>query len=144
MRSQKAETRQDTLAENETVLLELDDGSRLVEVDDSESYQDPLSYRVETSFGDEITLAGDIDQDGERRARLWIHLYDLVGGFKKPSRPTTIPLDVVVDGKPAVATYLYSVEEWDSESVADRLDVSRRTVWDYLSEIRRRSDVESV
>lgn len=119
---------QDVLPESESVLVELEDGTRLVEIDGSK-------YRVSTPFGD-----GDELED-ERRARLWIALYSVVDGFERPpNMSTAIPLDVVLAGKPAVSTYLYAVRGHESEDVAELLDVKRGTVWDYLSEIRGRAD----
>lgn len=122
---------QDVLDRNETVLVELDDGTRLVEIDDRDSYPDRKSYRVESAYGDVVAL------DDERRAELFIKLYAAVGGFSRDeSTQIVVPIDVVTHGKAAVATYLHAVSGLDSETIADRLGVSRRTVWDYWSSIR--------
>lgn len=130
------ESRQDVLDENESVVVELEDGSRLVEIVDPDSYRDRFSYRVETVY------AGTNTFDDERRAKLMLDLYVVVDGFERPeSVAVAIPLDVVLAGRAAVATYLYAVRGWSSESVADRLDVSRRTVWEYLSDVRREADL---
>lgn len=120
---------QDVLSAHETAVRELDDGSRVIEIEDPDSYRDRLSYRVTTMYGD------DVEIDEERRAKLWLDLYDLVGGFKR-SEAGSIPTDVVIEGRPAVAAYLYAVRQCETEHVADRLEVSKRTIWDYLSEVR--------
>lgn len=130
----EAETTQDVLDANETVVVELDDGSRLIEIEDADSYQDRFSYRVSTPYDADATV------DDERRAKLWVALYALVDAFERPMGPSaSIPLPVVLEGSAAVAVYLYAVRGWESESVADTLDVSRRTVWDYLHDIRDQS-----
>lgn len=136
MNDPTSETTQDVLDEHERVLVELFDDSRLVEVEDPDSYRDRYSYRVETATGFEKTF-----EDG-RRAKHMIALYALVDAFEEPAPfPVAIPLDVVTAGRPAVATYLYAVREWSSEDVANALDVSRRTVWDYLYDVRQAADL---
>lgn len=128
------DTTQDTIADNETVLEDFDDGARLVEVEDQETIIDRLSYRITTPYD-----VGDFEQSSEKVARLWFDLYRLVDGFSKPERGA-IPHDVALEGRPAIACWLYAVEGYSSEDVAEKLDVKRRTVWDYFSEIRLRVD----
>lgn len=126
----ETETIQETLADNETVLDGLGDGTRLVEIEETDSYQSRHSYRIETAYGEEYRL------DDERRAKLWYCLYSITGGFSKPDR-NDVPLEVVLEGRPAVSTYLYAVQGLSSEDVAETFGFgSKRTVWDYLSEIR--------
>jgi hypothetical protein len=126
------ERTQDTIDENETVLEDFDDGARLIEVVDKESYRDRESYRIETPFDSD-----SFEFTSEKRARLWFDLYRLVGGFAVP-QAGAIPHDVGLEGTPAIACWLYAVEGFDSESVADSMGIKRRTVWDYFSEIRDR------
>lgn len=128
--------RQDVLSEHETVLVELADGTRLVEIVDPDAYRDRYSYRIDTP--DESHAVDD-----ERRAKLWASLYALVDGFEPAgsrTRVESIPLAVALEGKPAIASYLYAVNGLGSKQVADLLDVRRRTIWDYFSRLRHAAD----
>lgn len=125
-----AETTQQVLADNENVLDEIGDGTRLVEIEDTETNQQNTKYRIETAFDEEYRL------DDARRAKLWYALYALTGGFSKPDRRDDVPLAIALEGRPAVATYMYAVGGHSSDTVADTIGVVQRTVWDYLSEIR--------
>lgn len=125
---------QDVLDENETVLVELNSGSRLIEVVDPDAYRDRFTYRLEPIQTSPVSL------DDERRAKLWIALYAVVGDFRPPSiTGEHVPVAVALEGTPALATYLYAVAGFETEKIADVLDVSRRTVWDYWSDLRRRA-----
>jgi hypothetical protein len=128
-----APTRQDVLDENETVVGELDDGARLVKI---ETEQGDTRFRFEPPHESTRPI------DDKTRAKLWFVLYALAEGFSTPSDPTHVPVDVALEGKPAVAAWLYAVGH-DSDAVADRLGVSRKTVWDYMSRVRRRVGVRA-
>lgn len=126
-------TTQDTLNANERVVVELDDGARLIRRDvDSAKHE----YRIETPYEDVDVLIDD-----ERRARLWIAVYALVDGFERPSDAmAAIPVPVVVAGRPLVMSYLHGVDGWRTEDIAATFDVSRKTVWDHWSEVRTKAE----
>ena len=137
--TEATETTQTVLDENESVEIELDDGARLIEIDDPDRY-DSVEYRIETPIASPETL------EDARRAELWIALYALTGGFRPPTiAGSYVPVDVALEGTPAIAVYLYAVAGQSSEDIADRFGFdSRRTVWDYLSTIRRRAADQGV
>lgn len=49
-----------------------------------------------------------------------------------------VPVAVAVDGKPAICAWLYASHELARETIADRMDVGKPTVREYLSRFRRR------
>lgn len=126
-------TTQDTLDRHESVVVELDDGTRLIEHDPD---GDDVSYRIETPY-DSMTL------DDERRARLWIAVYGIVDGFKLPGPPSSspsIPVPVVVAGRAEIMSYLHAVRGWRSDDIAETFDVGRKTVWDHWSRVRTQAE----
>ena len=47
-----------------------------------------------------------------------------------------LPIEVAIDGKPAIATYLSGVHEYSKEDISELLDVKERTVTKYLGRFR--------
>lgn len=50
-----------------------------------------------------------------------------------------VPVSVAVDGKPAIAAWLYVVREMDHGEIAEVMGVGRRTVTEYLYRFRQRA-----
>jgi hypothetical protein len=127
---------QDVLDANETVVDEYDDGSRLVEIE--HDGDDEATYRLE------LHASGrHFDDLGEERARLAFDVYTLVGGFDVPHDIGPIPLPVATEDRRTIAAYLFALEEYSYDDVADALDVQTRTVWDYVSTVRGRARDDS-
>lgn len=80
----------------------------------------------------------DVDRAG--LAALLLEEFDegsLTGPERRTPLRTGIPVSVAVDGKPAVAAWLY-VRGETRETIADRMGVGNRTVSEYLSRFRTR------
>jgi hypothetical protein len=130
---------QDTIATDETTVVELTDGTRLVARDDGggavlEAWDDPDTEN-------EIDYAR-WDYDSFRDARLHAGLWILSNGFDRPDRSSIhfVPTAVVAAGTPAVAAWLYLHGAYGTTGsralVADQLDVSEHTVSSYLTRVR--------
>lgn len=121
-------SRQETLDETTEVVSELTDGTRLVRRDD----------------GSGVVLPPHEDMDATifqswNDARLFYGLWMETGGFTTGESPTQqIPIDVVREGKDAVAAYLLvgSGVKNSREYVAKQLNVSKQTVSNYANRIR--------
>jgi predicted DNA-binding protein (UPF0251 family) len=50
--------------------------------------------------------------------------------------PDKIPTEIAVDGKPAIASYLYGIHELRKEEIAATMDISKSTVKKYLRRFR--------
>jgi hypothetical protein len=125
-------TTQDVLDENETVLDEYEDGSRLVEIE--HDGDDDATYRLE------LAASGRrFENLGEERARLAFDVYTLVGGFEAPRERAAIPLAVATADRRVLAAYLYAFDGYQYADVAEKLGVNTRTVWDYASTVRSRA-----
>lgn len=128
-------TTQDTLSANERVVVELDDGTRMIERDESAVEPDDgdaWRYRIETPY-DDVRLAD------ERQARLWVAVYALVDGFELPDA-IAIPVPVVVAGRPYVVSYLHAVRGWRTRDIAETFDITRKSVWDHWSRVRTQAE----
>ena len=96
-------------------------------------------YRV---LGDDISFHAQ-DVDRANVAAILVEEYDpddlTMDDEKRSSHPLKygVPTAVAVDGKPAIAAWLY-VRGSDQEEIAESMDVSKRTVVEYLSRFRSR------
>jgi hypothetical protein len=72
------------------------------------------------------------------RPRIISHtaLISRFGELETECSPDKIPTEVAVDGKPAIASYIYGVHELPKEEVADTMDISESTVTKYLHRLR--------
>jgi hypothetical protein len=129
-------TTQDVLDENETVVDEYEDGSRLVEIENDGD--DEATYRLELARSDR-----DFENLSRDRARLAFDVYTLVDGFEPPNRVNAVPIAVATADRRVLAAYLYSMLLWEYDDVADVLGVNTRTVWDYVSTVRSRARGDS-
>ena len=70
-----------------------------------------------------------------RQRRLLASLGDRLGSFSIVSDKDAVPGYVVGEGTPAVAAYLYAVQEQSIDDIAEMLGVSSNTVNHYLSAV---------
>jgi hypothetical protein len=56
--------------------------------------------------------------------------------FRIPRNRRDIPVNILNEGKPVVATYLYVIHGWSRNEVAEMLDLSPETVQQYLTNVR--------
>lgn len=71
--------------------------------------------------------------DREQRGELYGELVERTD-FLANSRQ--IPLSVAMDGKKAIAAYLYAVRGWDKDSIAAHMDRAESTVRQYITDYK--------
>lgn len=75
-----------------------------------------------------------------RKAVLYTSLLMSVGYFDKDDvGDRGIPLEIALDGRPAIAAYLHAVWGKPTREIAGRMGVDVETVWDYWSQVRQRA-----
>lgn len=91
--------------------------------------------RVSTEYGVRHFTGFGAEYKAWKRGQIYEELanrYDL----SDESRRGELPVNVAIDGKEAIAAYLYAVHERSREDIADTLNVRRDTVDQYLSNVR--------
>lgn len=73
--------------------------------------------------------------DRRRRGELFAEL-DARLGVSDADETTMIPVEVATESKKAIAAYLFAVEEWDRERIADELGYAENTIGQYLSDFK--------
>lgn len=74
---------------------------------------------------------------GWRRISAWKGMVRSIGHHPPIGRPYMVPIEVLMEGNPMVACYLYCVHGRTPEEVAERLNVAPTTVYQYINDIRR-------
>lgn len=126
---------QDTLTEGETVVSELEDGTRLIKTDDGRGVVRPAPEAA----------AWERVYDRWADARLFYGLLIEIGGpwSLTPESPRQcVPVEVAAAGKDALAAYL-RVGTGSTQTVAgvaSTLEVTEQTVSNYCNRIRWSSD----
>lgn len=91
-------------------------------------------YRVTVPNASELPTFEELDS-----AELWVDVYFAVGGFvEDDTGGRGVPPEVAAAGKEVLTAYLMTRPEADVESVADFFDVSKNTIYSYLSRARSR------
>lgn len=129
--------------EEETeALREYEDGTRLLGVtlvDDMswtrgiQGYHD--RYRIVAGDGQSRDIRGGMNMDRRRIAQELAELFHRFGYLNK-KHTDMVPIRVAVSGKPAIAAYLNSVLEMDLDEVAERMDVSHNTAYQYVDHFK--------
>ena len=128
---------------NTQIKREFDDGGILVRIhperhsDLFEHLKSGLYYvPTETVDGlhDWIQIKGSYRyNDREQRGEVYGTLVERTD-FLTNSR--TVPLAVAMDGKKAIAAYLYGVRGWDKYAIASHMDRAESTVRQYISDYK--------
>ena len=99
-------------------------------------------YHIITPSGDQIKLQPSqtlyngkpsFSPYPSRQAKTLDGLWERTDGFAVTDDVDLIPVDVAVEGKPVIATYLKIVHQLESSVVADRLGISSNTVGQYMA-----------
>jgi hypothetical protein len=69
------------------------------------------------------------------QAKTFDALWERVGGFQISDHKVLIPVDVAMEGKPAIAAYLKTAQQLGMGEVAEQLEISPTTVRQYLAGI---------
>lgn len=93
-------------------------------------------YRVTVPNASELPTFEELDS-----AELWVDVYFAVGGFVEDDiGGRGVPPEVAAAGKEVLTAYLMTQPEATVESVASFFDVSKNTVYSYLSRARSRGN----
>lgn len=101
-------------------------------------YKRERCYWVETPEGECFEFGDSYRATNQRRATRFAELWNRVDGFEIIENESGIPIKIANIGKPAISTYLKIVHRLDEQEIANRLNVSRRTVQQYLSKFKHR------
>jgi len=124
------------------VLREYDNGAKLLGItliDDrtwtkgTTGYHD--RYRVIAPDGQSRDIRGGMNMDRRRVAQQLTELFRRFGYLPK-RKDAVVPISVAVDGKPAIAAYLNSVLEMSLTEVAEEMNVSGKTAYQYVDHFK--------
>jgi hypothetical protein len=101
-------------------------------------YKRERCYWVETPEGECFEFGDSYRYANRRRATRFAELWNRVDGFEIIENESGIPIKIANMGKPAMSTYLKIVYRLDEQEIANRLNVSKRTVQQYLSKFKHR------
>lgn len=124
------------------VLREYEDGTKLLGVTliDEKTWTSGTSgyhdrYRIVAAGGQSRDIHGGMNMDRRRVAQQLAELFSRFGYLKKREKDV-VPISVAVDGKPAIAAYLNSVHEIPLNEVADRMEISGKTAYQYVDHFK--------
>jgi hypothetical protein len=84
---------------------------------------------------DRVLSPGKRYHRAKRRAELYAQLWSDSDNLHSDTEGV-IPSSIAVAGKPAIAAYLFAVEEQNPKAISTQLGVSTDTVWKYLRRFR--------
>ena len=121
-----------------TVVAEFPRGVEIEKREDSDSVASTPNetefYHVIVPNASELPTFEELDS-----AELWVDVYFAVGGFvEDDTGGRGVPPEVAAAGNEVLTAYLMTRPEADVESVADFFDVSKNTIYSYLSRARSR------
>ncbi|MDB2276097.1 hypothetical protein PM022_16435 [Halorubrum ezzemoulense] len=115
-----------------------------MDVDESElntlsEYGDGIYIRTTEGFSPPFVVSTNNDDYVRGGYVQAIVLVSVITEYGEPRELSddVVPASVAVDGRPAISAYLYSVNEWSKEELAQLLDVQKETVTKYISRFRR-------
>lgn len=95
-------------------------------------------YQIRTPDGDIVVESNDY-----HRIKDYGAIVDRYGDVTETDERTLVPVEVAVDGKPALTMYLYGVLGWSREEIAEEMGVKDESVKKYLQRFRpRRKSVD--
>jgi predicted DNA-binding protein (UPF0251 family) len=116
---------------SEDLEVEYVDGSKVLRTENRK-----CEYR--SADGKSVTFKNGLDDRSRshiRRAISYAELEQRLGtGFDEEAQ---VPVSVAVEGKPAMATYLWGVEGLEIDEISSLIGVSNRTVSQYLTDVRK-------
>lgn len=130
---------QDTLNEDETVRVELDDGTALIERADGSGVVRFVIGEDHPDHDDPgVSNADDMEFDDYRDAALAFEIWRACGPFHSPESGQSMPVKVAKEGQEYVASYLLVGRGYKAtrSAVASELGISERTVSNYASRVR--------
>lgn len=95
------------------------------------------TYLIKCSSGELFEFSDGTSSENKRKVEVFIVLWLRTGGFRIGNNETMIPAQVAALGKPSMAAYLDVTQEIDRERIAELLYVSKGTVDQYVSKVRR-------
>ena len=136
-------------SEDAKIMREFPDGTKLltepwIELKDSEAatysrYRVPSdrTYWVKTSENIVFEFGEGSRSENKNKAGAMAILWYRSGGFEMSESPSMIPVEIAAMGKPAMAAYLDVVHSTNREKIGEMLEISKGTVEQYISKVRR-------
>lgn len=90
-------------------------------------------YQIRLPNGDAVVEGNDYYRIADYGA-----IVDRYGDVTETDERTLVPVEVAVDGKPALAMYLYAVLGWSREEISEEMGVKDESVRKYLQRFRPR------
>lgn len=95
------------------------------------------TYWVKTDGGKVFEFANGSAAENRNKAGAMAVIWSRSGGFEIGGDESMVPVKIAAMGKPAIATYLDVTQKIDREKIGDLLNVSKGTVEQYVSKVRR-------
>lgn len=95
------------------------------------------AYWVKTPSEKVFTFHNESGTKNRNKAGAMAVLWYRSGGFEIGDDESMIPVEIAAMGKPAIATYLDVTQNIEREIIAELLDISKGTVEQYVSKVRR-------
>lgn len=92
-------------------------------------------YQIRSADGD---VVAEFEEGDYHSITYCAAIIDRYGDVTSTDEESLVPVEVAVDGKPALATYLYGVLAWSREEIAEEFDVKEESVRKYLQRFRPR------
>lgn len=95
------------------------------------------TYLLKCSSGAIFEFGDGTASENERNMEIFIILWLRTGGFRIGDDETMVPAQVAALGKPSIAAYLDVTQEIDRNRIAELLRITKGTVDQYVSKVRR-------
>lgn len=95
------------------------------------------TYLVKCSSDKIFEFSEGTTSKNKKQVDTFIVLWLRTGGFRISDEETMVPAQVAALGKPSVAAYLDVTQRIDRKKIADLLFISKGTVEQYVSKVRR-------
>ncbi|WP_335999956.1 hypothetical protein [Halorientalis halophila] len=78
----------------------------------------------------------EVEKDRYSTARSLAHIFEKYDNPRLEIDEGLIPIEVAIDGNPAISTFLHGVHEFSKDEIAETMDVKTETVTKYLRRFR--------